>query len=371
MVKPNRMSNLKILGQSIWYDNLSRELLEDGSLKKLIETGILGVTSNPAIFEKAIASSDIYDSDIDLLMKANMSDIEIYENLAISDIQFAADLLFDTYLATNKIDGFVSLEVNPHLAYDTSGTILEAKRLHKEVARPNLMIKVPATQEGIPAIKQLISEGISINVTLIFSLEVYKQVVEAYQAGISSFIRNSGDPTTVSSVASIFIGRIDTELDKAILELNLGEKINTGFSGIANAKIAYSYFREYFSSETFSEIALKGAHIQRPLWASTAVKNPDLKDVFYVEELIGDNTVNTLPDVTLNSFLDHGIVNDTIDKNISLALEHFQLIRESEIEIEKIMDSLLSDGLQIFVDSFDGLIANISKKRQSIYSRNH
>ena len=370
MIKSDKLSKLSQLGQSIWYDNLSRELLQDGSLGNLIKSGVLGLTSNPSIFEKAISSSSIYDNDIKLLSDSNKSDIEIYENLAISDIQSAADILFDTYLATNKNDGFVSLEVNPHLAHDTLGTILEAKRLYEEVNRPNLMIKVPATQEGIPAIQHLIGYGISVNVTLIFSLDSYRQVIDAYQIGITDFIKNSGDPSSVASVASIFIGRVDTAVDKAIEDLNLGSRIQTGFTGIANAKIAYQNFKKHFSYERFNELSSKGATLQRLLWASTAVKNPNVRDVLYVEELIGDKTVNTLPDSTLDSLIDHGIVENTIDKNVSLAFEHLKLIHESEIDMDRIMTTLLNDGVKIFVDSFDGLIKNISLKRQSIYSRN-
>ncbi len=370
MIRSDKLSKLSLLGQSIWYDNLSRELLQDESLENLIKAGILGLTSNPSIFEKAISSSDVYDNDIKLLAHANKSDIEIYENLAISDIQSAADILFDTYVSTNKNDGFVSLEVNPHLAHDTLGTILEAKRLHGKVNRPNLMIKVPATEEGIPAIQQLIGEGISVNVTLIFSLDSYRQVVDAYQIGITDFIKNFGNPSSVASVASVFIGRVDTAVDKAIEDLNIGSRIKTGFAGIANAKIVYRNFKEYFNPERFNDLSSKGANLQRPLWASTAVKNPNVRDVLYVEELIGDKTVNTLPDATLDSLIDHGIVETTVDKNINLALDHLKLIHESEIDMDKIMATLLNDGVKIFADSFDGLIKNISLKRQSVYSRN-
>ena len=370
MIKSDKLLKLSSLGQSIWYDNLSRELLNDGSLKELIATGILGLTSNPAIFEKAISSSDIYDNDIRAMSELNKSDIEIYEELAVSDIQSAADLLFDTYISTDKIDGLVSLEVNPHLANNTQGTILEAKRLFKQVNRPNLMIKVPATPEGIPAIEHLIGEGISVNVTLIFSLESYKEVVAAYLSGISSFINKSGDPTSVASVASIFVGRVDTAIDKSIEDLNLESKITKGFAGVANAISAYNYFKESFSSGEFNDLASQGVRVQRPLWASTAVKNPDIRDVFYVEELIGPNTVNTLPDATLDAFMDHGVVSNTIDNNILDSLSHLNLIENSEIDLTKIMDDLLSDGVKIFSDAFDQLIDNVSRKRLSIYSEN-
>ena len=345
MTKSDKLLKLKSLGQSIWYDNLSRELLEDGSLKSLLDTGILGVTSNPAIFEKAISSSSIYDQDIKALADLNKSDIEIYEELAIADIQSAADILFDTYLDTNKTDGFVSLEVNPHLAHDTSGTILEAKRLYKEVGRPNLMIKVPATKEGIPAIEHLIGEGISVNVTLIFSLESYKNVVNAYKSGIAS-------------------------VDKSIKSLGLDSQINMGASGVANGIVAYKYFRDFFYSEKFNDLLARGARVQRPLWASTAVKDPALKDVFYVEELIGSDTVNTLPDVTLNAFIDHGIVKNSIDENLLSAANHLEIINGSKINIDEIMDELLVDGVKIFADAFDQLIDNISRKRLAIYSKN-
>ena len=370
MAKSDKLLKLKSLGQSIWYDNLSRELLEDGSLRSLLDTGILGVTSNPAIFEKAISSSSIYDQDIKLLADLNKSDIEIYEELAIADIQSAADILFDTYLDTNKADGFVSLEVNPHLAHDTSGTILEAKRLYKEVGRPNLMIKVPATKEGILAIEHLIGEGISVNVTLIFSLESYKNVVNAYKSGIASFISKSGDPSSVASVASIFIGRVDASVDKSIKSLGLDSQINMGASGVANGIVAYKYFRDFFYSEKFSDLLARGAKVQRPLWASTAVKDPALRDVFYVEELIGSDTVNTLPDVTLNAFIDHGIVKNSIDENLLSAANHLEIIDGSKINLDEIMDELLVDGVKIFADAFDQLIDNISRKRLAIYSKN-
>ena len=323
----NPVKALEAHGQAVWLDFLARGFVAKGDLKKLIDSdGVKGVTSNPSIFEKAIGSSDEYDEPIGkALKKGDRPVAELFEHLAIEDIQHAADVLRPVYDQLKGDDGFVSLEVSPYLAMDTKGTIAEAERLWKEVDRKNLMVKVPATPEGLPAIEHLIGEGISINITLLFSQKVYVQVAEAYLAGLEKYIAGGGDPSHVASVASFFVSRIDSAVDKQLDEKiakanDPTEKARLqalkGKVAIANAKMAYQDYKKLFSGPRWDKLAAKGAKPQRLLWASTGTKNKEYSDVLYVEELIGRNTINTVPPATLDAFRDHGKLRDSLEENI-------------------------------------------------------
>src|SRR6478735_3149882 len=323
----NPVKELENHGQAVWLDFLARGFIAHGDLKRLIDTdGVKGVTSNPSIFEKAIDSSDEYDGAIGQALKTGDRPVaQLFEHLAIEDIQHAADVLRPVYDRLGGHDGFVSLEVSPYLAMDTKGTIVEAERLWKDVKRKNLMVKVPATPEGLPAIEHLIGEGISINITLLFSQAVYREVAEAYIAGLEKCVATGGDPSHVASVASFFVSRIDSAVDKQLDEKiaranDPGEKERLsalkGKVAIANAKLAYQDYKRLFSGARWDKLAAKGARPQRLLWASTGTKNKDYSDVLYVEELIGPNTVNTVPPATLDAFRDHGKPRDSLEENI-------------------------------------------------------
>ena len=292
-----KLRQLASLGQSIWYDNIRRALLDHGDLQALVDTGVTGVTSNPSIFEKAIAGSADYDEAMGELVTEGRSEIEIFEALALEDIQRAADILRPVYDATGRVDGYVSLEVSPALAHDTEGTVTEARRLFAALNRPNVMIKVPATPAGIPAIETLIGERINVNVTLMFSLEHYGAVVQAYIAGLEKLVAAGGDLSRVASVASFFVSRVDTAVDRALEAL--GNEDLQGRIAIANAKAAYARFKATFSGERWEKLSAQDARVQRPLWASTGTKNPLYSDTLYVDALIGPDTVNTVPPDTL------------------------------------------------------------------------
>ena len=366
MTESNVLNKLSELGQSVWYDNISRELIQGGQLAEIVSSGVKGLTSNPSIFEKAVASSSIYDSDISDFNHEDVSDIDVYEAIAIADIKSAADVLMSQYQFTNGENGFVSLEVNPHLANDTDGTIKEARRLFIDVDRPNLMIKVPGTKAGIPAIETLISEGINVNVTLIFSSEAYSEVREAYISGLEKLHAAGGDCSKVSSVASFFVSRVDTAVDTILARDLPDQKDLIGKTAIANAKVAYRDFQRSFNSDRFGSLKSVGAKVQRPLWASTSTKNPDFSDVLYVEELIGSDTVTTMPDATLEAYNDHGFPQSTIEKGVDEAIAHLNFIRNSGINLNEITDLLVEAGVKQFADSFDNLIHNISTKRKSL-----
>ena len=364
MSESQTLTELNNLGQSVWYDNIDRRLIQSGELSRIISTGIRGLTSNPSIFEKAISSSDIYDSDIEIMSRQGKSTSEIFEALAVSDIRNAAEILSNVYSETNGADGFVSLEVNPHLANDTNGTVEEARRLFKAVNKPNLMIKVPATPSGMPAIKTLISEGINVNVTLIFSTTSYSEVREAYIAGLESLVNLGGDCSKVSSVASFFVSRVDTVVDGALATVISDQGHLTGKSAIANAKIAYRDFRESFCSNRFTILNKSNARVQRPLWASTSTKNPELSDVLYVESLIGPDTVTTMPDSTLAAYNDHGNPSHTLTDGVVEASDHLGTISSLGIDLERLTEKLVVDGVKQFADSYDQVIKNISDKRE-------
>jgi len=373
----NPVKSLENHGQAVWLDFLARGFVAKGELKKLIDTdGVKGVTSNPSIFEKAIGSSDEYDAPIgSALKKGDRPIADLFEHVAIEDIQHAADVLRPVYDEFNGNDGFVSLEVSPYLAMDTKGTIAEAKRLWKHVHRKNLMVKVPATPEGLPAIEHLIGEGISINITLLFSQKVYIEVAKAYIAGLENYVANGGDPSHVASVASFFVSRIDTAVDK-----HLDEKIARandphekerlaalkGKIAIANAKLAYQEYKELFSGARWEKLAAKGARPQRLLWASTGTKNKDYSDVLYVEELIGPNTVNTVPPATLDAFRDHGKPRDSLEENVDEARQVLAELEKSGISLDAVTEELVNDGVKLFADAADKLYGAVAAKRATV-----
>lgn len=353
-----KLHELSKLGQSIWLDYIRRSLITSGELKELINKGLRGMTSNPSIFEKAINGSSDYDESMKSLK--NKSAYEIYENLVIEDIVNAADKFRSVYEETNGLDGYVSLEANPELAYDTDGTINEVRYLFKTVNRPNVMFKVPATPPGIPAIEKLISEGININITLIFSLSQYNAVAEAYISGLEKLDSNGGDISKVASVASFFVSRIDTVVDKEL------EKIgNTELQGkiaVACAKMVYASFCEIFSTDRWKNLASKGAHVQRPLWGSTSAKNPKYPDLIYVDNLIGKHTVNTLPLNVLEAFLDRGRVELTIEKDLEEAKDQIKQLEKLGIDLNSITEDLQKKGVEAFAESFNALISSIKAK---------
>src|SRR3954453_781431 len=370
----NPVKALESHGQSVWLDFLARGFIAKGDLKKLIDTdGVKGVTSNPSIFEKAIGSSEEYDGAIGEALKGGDRPVaDLFEHLAIEDIQHAADVLRPVYDQLKGADGFVSLEVSPYLAMDTKGTIVEAERLWKDVKRRNLMVKVPATPEGLPAIERLIGEGISINITLLFSQEVYRQVAEAYLAGLEKYVAKGGDPSHVASVASFFVSRIDTAVDKQLDEKiakandpSEKERLSAlkGKVAIANAKLAYQEYKQLFSGARWDKLAAKGAKPQRLLWASTGTKNKDYSDVLYVEELIGPNTVNTVPPATLDAFRDHGTPRDSLEENIEDARRVLEELEKSGISLDAITTDLVKDGVKQFADAADKLYGAVAYKR--------
>ena len=373
----NPVKALEKHGQAVWLDFLARGFVARGELQKLTDTdGVKGVTSNPSIFEKAIGSSDEYDGAIrSALKKGDLPVAGLFEHLAIEDIQHAADVLRPVYDQLKGADGFVSLEVSPYLAMDTKATIAEAERLWKEVHRKNVMIKVPATPEGLPAIEYLTGEGISINITLLFSQDVYVEVAEAYLAGLEKYVAGGGDPSHVASVASFFVSRIDSAVDKQLDEKiaranDPSEKERLaalkGKVAIANAKLAYQKYKRLFSGARWDKLAAKGARPQRLLWASTGTKNKEYRDVLYVEELIGPNTVNTVPPATLDAFRDHGEPRDSLEENLEDARHVLAELEKSGISLDAITEELVKDGVKLFADAADKLYGAVAHKRVAV-----
>lgn len=355
--------------QSIWVDTMRRQFVDSGALAKLInEDGLTGVTSNPAIFEKAIAESDDYTAII--AANPQLETLMLYEQLALEDIRRAADVLLPVYKASSGRDGYASLEVSPRLAHDTHATVAEARRLWAELARPNVMIKVPGTAHGIAAIEILIADGINLNVTLLFSTAVYEQVVHAYLRGLEKFIATGGDPAYIASVASFFISRIDSVvdalIDRRLADGTLSKEAATlrGQIAIANAKHAYCRYQALFSGARWSALAAQGARPQRLLWASTGVKDPNYRDVRYVEELIGANTVNTVPPATLNAFRDHGIARPSLTENVDQAVAMLALATHFGLPLEDITARLLEDGLRLFNAAFDRMLDAVYQAQQ-------
>ncbi|WP_420135842.1 bifunctional transaldolase/phosoglucose isomerase [Rhodopseudomonas sp.] len=373
----NPVKALEQHDQAVWLDFLARGFIAKGDLKKLIdEDGVKGVTSNPSIFEKAIGSSDEYDGAIGAALKQGDRSVgELYEALAVEDIQHAADVLRPTYDRLEGRDGFVSLEVSPYLALDTKATIIEAERLWNAVKRENLMIKVPATRQGLAAIKHLISKGISVNITLLFSQQVYRDVAEAYLSGLEALIAGGGDPARVGSVASFFVSRIDSAVDKQLddkitqandpEEKARLEKLK-GKVAIANAKLAYQDFKRLFSGDRWAKLEVCGAKPQRLLWASTGTKNKAYSDVLYVEELIGPHTVNTVPPATLDAFRDHGKPRDSLEEHVDDARDVLKNLENAGISLQSITETLVTEGLQLFADSFDKLLGAVAFKRNTV-----
>ena len=359
---------LRALGQSIWYDNIQRGMLGSGEMKALVEGGVSGLTSNPAIFAKAISGSDDYDETLEWLAAEGLSPDKIFEKLAVQDIQQAADILAPVYEQTGRRDGYVSLEVSPLLAHDTAGTIEAAQRLWGKVARPNLMIKVPATPEGFPAMEALIAEGINVNATLIFALDAYRSTADAYLAGLERFQAAGNDLGSVASVASFFVSRVDTLVDSLLDEpAAAGHKALKGQAAVANAKLAYEIFGEIHGGKRFQ--ALAGAQKQRVLWASTSTKNPAYRDVIYVEELIGLDTVNTVPPKTLEAFEDHGVVAETLTRDLDDARAVMDRLAAVGIDMDQVTDKLLRDGVTAFAEPYQKLLAEIERKGEELLKR--
>jgi len=360
------------LGQSVWIDFLSRGALASGELKRLIDQdGVAGVTSNPSIFEKAIAGSQDYDDAICRLAEENESPAEIYQVLTVSDIRATADLLYPLYKSLNGKDGYVSLEVSPHLAHDTAGTVQEARRLWAAVDRPNLMVKVPATTEGLPAIRQLTSEGININITLLFGLPRYRQVVEAYLAGLESLYAGGRPTRQVASVASFFLSRIDVLLDpqfEKMIQDNCPEaRIASDLHGqvaIHSAKVAYAIYHELFSSRRWAALYRQGAAPQRLLWASTSTKNPSYSDIKYVEPLIGEDTINTMPLETLEAYRDHGQPASRLGEGLDRAQQSLELLKEIGFDLEAATQQLEDEGVEKFNKAYDQLLVVLEQKRE-------
>ncbi|GAB4533196.1 MAG: bifunctional transaldolase/phosoglucose isomerase [Anaerolineae bacterium] len=362
-----KLHDLIDLGQSVWLDYIRRSFTDSGKLQALIDQGVRGVTSNPTIFEKAIAGSTDYDEAMRRLVDAGRPVEEIYETLVLDDIAQAADLMRPIYDETGGADGFVSLEVSPALAHNTAGTIAEARRLFTTLGRPNVMIKVPATPAGIPAIEALIGEGININVTLIFSLAHYQAVVEAYIAGLEKLAAQGGDVSRVASVASLFVSRVDTAVDRALEEIGTDQALSLrGKIAIANTKVIYAYFCEAFSGPRWEKLAAQGARVQRPLWASTGTKNPHYSDTLYVDSLIGPHTVNTLPPATLEAFMDHGTVAPTLEAGLEEARARLTALAGSGVDLDAITQKLQDDGVASFASSFESLLASIAEKRDRL-----
>jgi transaldolase len=364
----------KEYGQSVWMDNLSRDIIRSGELKQLTEErGIHGITSNPTIFEKAIAGNQIYDADIEAGIKEGKSVQGIYESLVFEDIREACDTLRPIYDETNGLDGYVSIEVPPTIAQDTESTLSEARRYFKAIGRENVMIKIPGTPEGLPAVEAAIRDGINVNVTLLFSVQSYVDTAWAYIRGLEKRVEDGNDISQIASVASFFLSRIDVKIDKMIDEKVKGEdeeatkaKLEAikGKVAIANAKIAYQEFKKIFGSDRWKALEAKGAHVQRLLWASTGTKNPDYSDVMYVDELIGNNTVNTMPPDTIEACTDHCHPGDRIETNVDEAYQLMETLKDPEvsIDLDQVMAELLEEGIDKFVKPYESLLSSLENK---------
>src|SRR3954467_12813890 len=361
----SRLHELSDQGQSVWIDFLSRPLLKDGDLERLIEKdAVVGVTSNPTIFQKAISSGDAYDDQLREVLDETDDPKEAFLHLAVRDVQDACDVMRDVYERTDGVDGRVSLEVDPDIAFDSDATVEEAKRLSEWVDRPNLYIKIPATQDGLSAIEETIAAGIPVNVTLIFGLGRYRAVAEAYIKGLERLVESGGDPHKVPSVASFFVSRVDTEADKRLDEK--GEKELRGKLAIANAKLAYQACKEIFAGDRWEKLASKGARPQRCLWASTSVKDDAYKDRMYVEELFGPDTVNTMPPETIEAFQDHGEVAETLERDVDGASKVLDDLREAGIDYDDVIDTLEREGVEKFSKSFGQLLDDVKAKRDQL-----
>ena len=362
-------------GQSIWMDNLSRTLIQSGELKQMIEErGIVGITSNPAIFEKAIMGNAAYDADIEEGIGASKSVLEIYESLVFDDIRNACDILRPVYDSSNGLDGYVSIEVPPNIANNTESTIEQARRYYQQIGRENVMIKIPGTKMGLPAVEQVISDGINVNVTLLFSVDSYVETAWAYIRGLEKRAEQGQDISNIASVASFFLSRIDSNIDaridkklsEGVDDLNMEARLKAvkGKIAIANAKVAYQKYKEIIQSDRWKALAEKGAKVQRLLWASTGTKNPEYSDVMYVDELVGPDTVNTLPPSTIEACADHCSPASRIETGVEEAHNLLESLKDPDIEINlnEVMDELLDDGIDKFVKPFESLIASLEEK---------
>ncbi len=360
----SNLHKLSALGQSVWIDYLSRDLLHTGELARMMSSdAVVGITSNPTIFQKALSEGDAYDEQLqDVLAGGEDDPKEIFLQLSSRDVDEATDLLRKVWDKGDGLDGYVSWEVDPTLAYDREGTYDEAKRLHEWIDKPNLYVKIPATKPGLGAIEDQVADGKNINVTLIFSLERYKEVVEAYLRGLERLVAGGGDPSAAHSVASFFVSRVDTETDKRLDAIGGHDKLK-GKLGIANAKLAYRHYLEAFSGPRWEFLEGKGATKQRCLWASTSVKSPDYRDTMYVEQLIGPETVNTMPEETIEAFQDHGKPSETLTKAVDEAERLFLELAKAGIDYEDVVETLEEEGVQKFADSFDELMDGIRSKR--------
>jgi transaldolase len=358
----SRLHQLSELGQSVWIDFLSRDLLKSGELARMMrEDAVVGVTSNPTIFQKAISAGDAYDEQLRAVLKDERDPKEVFIQLAARDVGEALDLLRAVWDEGGGRDGYVSIEVDPNLASDTQATIAEAARLHELIDRLNLFVKIPATQPGLPAIEEMIARGKSINVTLIFSLQRYAEVAEAYIRGIERLVESGGDPSRLASVASFFVSRVDTEADRRLDEIGGHDELK-GKLAIANAKLAYQRYKEIFAGARWEGLAAKGATPQRCLWASTSTKNPAYRDVMYVEELIGPMTVDTMPEETIRAFQDHGNVAPTLEQGLDEAKRVFERVAEAGVDYDDVVATLEREGVEKFADSFSELLEGIRAK---------
>jgi transaldolase len=364
----SRLHELSELGQSVWIDFLSRQLLQSGELARMMEDdAVVGITSNPTIFQKAISAGDDYDEQLREVLAEEDDPKEVFLRLAVQDVQDACDVLRQVWDGGGGKDGYVSIEVDPNFAYDTDATIGEAQRLHEVVDRPNCFVKIPGTKPGLPAIEEMIARGRSINVTLIFSLQRYAEVVEAYLRGLERLVESGGDPGSVASVASFFVSRVDTEADRRLDEVGAPAELK-GKLAVANAKLAYERYKELFSGERWEALRAKGATTQRCLWASTSTKNPDYRDVLYVEELIGPETVNTMPEETIRAFQDHGEVAPTLERDLDEAKRVFERIAEAGVDYDDVVVVLEREGVDKFSDSFRELLDGVQGKRGELVS---
>jgi transaldolase len=354
-------------GQSPWLDNLQRSYITSGKLSELISSGVRGLTSNPTIFQKAIQGSTDYDSQFSSEIRQGATPLEAYWSLVIKDINDALDVFADLYSSSSGLDGFVSVEVDPRLARDGEQTLVAARELHERINRPNVMIKIPATEEGLPAIEQMISEGRNVNVTLIFSLQRYQQVMDAYIGGLENRAARGLEVSGIQSVASFFISRVDNDIDEllnkngsvAALELR-------GKAAISQARLAYALFQTTFSGPRWERLSALGASVQRPLWASTSTKNPSYPDTLYIDELVGPMTVNTIPEATLNAFADHGNPHRSIDMNVAAAVDIWKSLRDFGIDVDEVARKLEREGVASFIKSFEELVDALNQKASSL-----
>ena len=364
----NPLHSLLEHGQSIWYDFISRDFIESGEMKALVDKGVRGMTSNPTIFEKAISKGTAYDAQILDLSRKGLSTMELATELFITDVRNACDVMRPVFDQSGGTDGFISIEVNPKLAAETEKTIAEARHLWKEIDRPNLMIKIPATGEGMPAVRTCISEGINVNITLMFSLDQYRAVVEAYMSGLEDRLARGEDLSRVNSVASVFVSRIDTMIDARLEKIGTPEALELrGKGGLANSKLVYREFKKLFNGERWEKLAAAGARAQRPLWASTSTKNPSYPELIYVENLVGPHTVNTVPPETLEGILNrYPDVRATVEEGADEALASFERMTAAGIDLDQVMDQLVEEGVDKFEKSFDALFQKIDEKRAQL-----